>query len=366
VGVYVRAVLGFLRARARRNGVANGRSGGVVIIQRFGGALNLNVHVHALVMDGVFAQDGERLRFQTARRLTRDDVAEVVAIVAHRVDRLLQRRGVMATSEESSADRWATEAPALAGLAAASVQGLLALGPHAGARIARHGSPPEEVTSVTLGRCHANLDGFDLHAGIVVPAGQRARLERLCRYTLRPPIAQTRLRVDAEGQVWIALRRQWSDGTTHLRFDPVAFLERLAVLIPRPRINLVLYYGLLAPRAPWRAAVVASAGSEWSAAAAAVYPVADEGHDSAGRRRPRGYVWAELMRRTFGIDVLDCPRCGSRVRLLALIEHARIVERILRHLGLPTDRPEPRPARAPPRRIDDLACQLCATPDATF
>jgi hypothetical protein len=77
-------------------------------------------------------------------------------------------------------------------------------------------------------------------------------------------------------------------------------------------------------------------------------------------------VWAELMRRTFGIDVLDCPRCGGRLRLLALIEHARIVERILRHLGLPTDRPEPRPARAPPRPVDDFARQLTATPDATF
>jgi Putative transposase len=101
VGVYVRAVLGFLRARARHNGVADGRSGAVVIIQRFGGALNLNVHVHALVVDGVFVNDGERLRFQTAGRLRRDDVAEVVAVVAHRIDRLLQRRGVMATSEES-------------------------------------------------------------------------------------------------------------------------------------------------------------------------------------------------------------------------------------------------------------------------
>jgi hypothetical protein len=76
--------------------------------------------------------------------------------------------------------------------------------------------------------------------------------------------------------------------------------------------------------------------------------------------------WAELMRRTFGIDVLDCPRCGGRLRLLALIEHARMVERILRHLGLPTDRPEPRPARAPPRHVDDLAGKLSATPDATF
>lgn len=72
------------------------------------------------------------------------------------------------------------------------------------------------------------------------------------------------------------------------------------------------------------------------------------------------------MRRTFGIDVLGCPRCGGRLRLLARIEHARIVDRILRHVGLPTDRPEPRPARAPPRRVDDDACQLSATADATF
>jgi hypothetical protein len=80
-----------------------------------------------------------------------------------------------------------------------------------------------------------------------------------------------------------------------------------------------------------------------------------EGRDSAGQPRHRGYLWAELMRRTFGIDVLDCPRCGGRLRLLALIEHARIVERIFRHLGLPTDRPELRPARAPPRHVEDLA-----------
>jgi len=57
------------------------------------------------------------------------------------------------------------------------------------------------------------------------------------------------------------------------------------------------------------------------------------------------------MRRTFGFDVLACPRCGGRLRLLALIEQATTVERILRHLGLPTDLPEPRPARAPPHRI---------------
>ena len=81
----------------------------------------------------------------------------------------------------------------------------------------------------------------------VTRAGQRDRLERLCRYALRPPLAQDRLQVTSEGEIWLALRHRWTDGTTHLRFDPLELLERLAVLTPRPRVNLILYYGVLAP-----------------------------------------------------------------------------------------------------------------------
>ena len=54
------------------------------------------------------------------------------------------------------------------------------------------------------------------------------------------------------------------------------------------------------------------------------------------------------MARTFGFDVLACPRCGGRLRLIALIEGAAVIGRILRHLGVPTEIPAPRPARAPP------------------
>jgi len=114
---------------------------------------------------------------------------------------------------------------------------------------------------------------------------------------------------------------------------------------------------LLAPRAPWRTAVVASAGSEWSDVPAGARPADADGSDQSGRPRPGAYLWADLMRRTCGVDVLDCPRCGGRLRLLALIEQVRTVERILRHLGLPTHRPEPRPARAPPIPIDDSECR---------
>ena len=52
--------------------------------------------------------------------------------------------------------------------------------------------------------------------------------------------------------------------------------------------------------------------------------------------------------RSFGLDVLACPRCGGRLRLIALIDEAAVIERILRHLGLPTEIPAAGPARAPP------------------
>jgi hypothetical protein len=73
------------------------------------------------------------------------------------------------------------EAPVLAGLAAASVPGIVALGPHRGARLRRLGDPPEEGEARAHDGCHARANGFDLHAGLVVPAGQRERLERVCR-----------------------------------------------------------------------------------------------------------------------------------------------------------------------------------------
>ena len=57
--------------------------------------------------------------------------------------------------------------------------------------------------------------------------------------------------------------------------------------------------------------------------------------------------------RSFGFDVRACSRCGGRLRLIALIERASVIQRILQHLGLPTEVPEARPARAPPLPLPD-------------
>jgi len=59
LGVFVRVLLGFQRHRARRYGIRDGRSRCVTVIQRFGGGLNLNIHFHTLLFDGVFCAKGE-------------------------------------------------------------------------------------------------------------------------------------------------------------------------------------------------------------------------------------------------------------------------------------------------------------------
>jgi hypothetical protein len=70
---------------------------------------------------------------------------------------------------------------------------------------------------------------------------------------------------------------------------------------------------------------------------------------------PRRYfAWAELLRRVFAIDVLACSQCGGRLRFIATIEDPIVVQRILRHVGLPTEAPEPAPARPPPASTDLL------------
>ena len=74
----------------------------------------------------------------------------------------------------------------------------------------------------------------------------------------------------------------------------------------------------------------------------------EDSRDAAGAGDPppaANGLWAEFIRRSFGFDVLECPRCGGRLQLIAVIEDPAVIERILRHLGLPTDIPEA-PARA--------------------
>jgi len=82
------------------------------------------------------------------------------------------------------------------------------------------------------------VSGFSLHAATHVDADDRDGLERLCKYGLRPPFAQTRLSILADGRVRYELRRPWPtpSGATELVFEPLQLMRRLASLITAPYI----------------------------------------------------------------------------------------------------------------------------------
>ena len=149
LGVTVRAVLGFYRRRAGRAGVRDGRSGAVTVIRRFGGGVQLNVHFHSLLLDGVFAEtpDGT-LEFHPATPPTDEEVARVLATIHRRVRRLLSRRG-LDVADAVDVDPLAEESPALAGISSASIQGRIALGPRAGARVFQIGREPDAPNHAT-------------------------------------------------------------------------------------------------------------------------------------------------------------------------------------------------------------------------
>jgi len=195
LGVYVRALLSFHRHRARRYRIHDGRSGSVTVIQRFGGGLNLNIHFHTLLFDGVFFAegDGDTLGFQPLPPPTDEEVGVVLARIAARVQRLLERRGLNPSdADPSQRDPVVEESAALARMNSTSIQGRIALGPRAGARVWRVGDDPDAPWVLSSAPRHAYIAGFDLHANVAVPAADRTRLEQLCRYLLRPAVAQDR------------------------------------------------------------------------------------------------------------------------------------------------------------------------------
>jgi hypothetical protein len=228
--VFLRTVFGWLRQRAARRGLADARGGSVTAIQRFGGALNANVHFHALLFDGVYTRATPQARpvFHPLPPPTDADIAALLTRLHRRVRRLLARRGRLA-ADDAGSDPVAAQEPLFAQTVAASLQGRVALGPRAGQAVRRLRSAASAQT--TAPRC-ARLEGFSLHADVAVPARCRDRLEHLVRYVLRPPLALDRLTESSGGQLLYQFRRPWSDGSTALLLDPLELLERLAALVP--------------------------------------------------------------------------------------------------------------------------------------
>jgi Putative transposase len=125
--------------------------------------------------------------------------------------------------------------------------------------------------------------------------------------------------------------------------SPLEFMQRLAALVPRPRLHLIRFHGVLAPNAKLRAAIVPTPAQTPAQTTAEHANDGDHAQGAAARMR-----WARLLKRVVDLDLERCPQCGGSLKIIAAIEEPAVIERILTHLGLLAQPPP----RAPARRFD--------------
>ncbi len=310
-------------------------TGAVTLIQRFGSAANLNIHLHCLVLDGVYRGTEGGPEFQNARAPTRNELRDLLDRIIARLMQMLTRQGHLVEEQGMTYLADIGMDTPLRSLQAAACTYRIAFGPRAGQKVlsVRTVAGGEEKATAA-GPC-AEAHGFSLHSGVRTGAHQRGRLERLCRYITRPALANERLSRNGTGQVVLELKSPWRDGTTHIVMSPLEFMQRLAALVPRPRLHLIRFHGVLAPHAKLRAAVVPALVEKASGRA--------DDHLQASARMS----WARLLKRVFDIDIAHCPNCGDELKIIAAIEDPGVIVRILSHLGLPVRAPPRAPARRP-------------------
>lgn len=319
LAIYHRTISRFYLKQAKISKLQNPKVGAITVIQRFGGALNLNVHFHTLYMDGVYYEDefGE-LKFQEIKP-SHDDVVRLAKILKKRINRKLLNLEEIDSSENV--------------IEAQSVQNrdeFFKLPVPIG-KVQE--TPFQEFKGY---RCHYE-DGFSLHAKIKIKAENREGLERLCRYVMRGPIAKERIQYSGDGNVLLKLKTPYDNGTTHLKFSPDQFIKRVISLIPPPRQNLIRYIGVFGARHKNRSAITKLAS-----------PLKTK---IKVKKKVYRTPWADLLKHVFKVDVSNCDLCGSKLKLVACITSPISCQKILKHLNRDTEEVIVAMPRAPPKQI---------------
>ena len=290
-------------------------------------------------LNGVYDAKGY---FWPVKPPTREDLDVIAHTIAKRVSRFLENAGYLVRDAESEyLDLMQDEEDAMGAIVGASITYRLAFGPNAGRKALSLQTVPVRTEQRKGDELVSQQAGFSLHAGIACKSHQRKKLERLCRYITRPAIAERRLSLANNGNVVIALKTPYDDGTSHVVLSPMEFMGRLAALVPRPRVNLTRFHGVFSPNSKLREYVVPQK------------PVEEQENP-----KPKAYsmTWAQRLKRVFAIEVEECEKCGGPVRIIASIEDPDVIQKILKHMSL--DQPEHPKSRSPPLDLTDQQTKL--------
>jgi len=322
-GAVLRILLRVIRAElhdsARGDPPSDARLGAVSFLHRFGSGLNPHPHFHLAITDGLFAredgEDGGPLHFHPAVGLDAERARALTPIVQRRILKLYVRRGLLSDADAADMLTW------------------------------------------------RGTGGFSLDGSVRIAGHDRAGLERLLRDCARPPFALHRLRPESsrvplsssDARLVYELPRPARDGRTRIRLSPLELLDRLARLIPPPRVHRHRYHGVFAPNATWRREATRYGREDMDDAGSDAEPNEGKGTDalvpSCGHGADRGprRRWAQLLARVYEVHPLRCPACHGQMRILAFLTDPAVVRPILRHLRIPEHPPPVRPARGPPQ-----------------
>jgi len=330
--ILLRALRATLR-QACPTAPASASMGAVSFLHRFGSSLNPHFHFHLVVVDGLFEkveddmnQDPTNpepiLRFHKATALTHELLEGLQQTVRKRVLRHMVRQGLLEPHDAQDMLGW------------------------------EHGG------------------GFSLNASVRIEATDREGLERLIRYCARPPFALERLHLvgGRSDQILYILPKPDPAGRTALRLSALEFLDRLATILPPPRIHRHRYHGVFAPNAALRPLVTERAHQDNALAAqqpAPTLPVSTSPTapapqaEGAKRHTPdttpfRPSRWAALLARIYEVFPLICPTCQAPLTFIAFLTDPEPITQILAHIGEPTSPPLLHPARGPPQTELDM------------
>jgi Zn finger protein HypA/HybF involved in hydrogenase expression len=278
----------------------DGVSGAVMAIHTFGEYLDFHPHLHALVADGLFARSG---MFHVMPEVS---LAPLEELFRSRVIRFLVKKELL------QSDR----------------------------------------ARMLLGWRHS---GFNIHRSRRIAPSSREDLERLAQYIIRNPFSLEKMHPNDTGDAIIyrsglnpKIRRNFQV------FEPCDFIAAITQHIPDKSFQLVRYYGwysnkMRGQRLKREAEREAASAQGEPAALSNVEIIQVSGFTP--RRRP-SRKWRELIQKVWEADPLLCPNCQQEMRIIALIDEEKVIERILRHLGLweePVD-----VSRGPPEPILEL------------
>jgi hypothetical protein len=271
--------------RAGPTDVGDVHGGGVCATHPCGSCLDLNLHLHALVLDGVYAltADGEA----TFHPQADDPSPRSLAALARRLHRRLEAIAPRSAAKVGSRSARAPKR--------VRIEQRIAVGP-AVRRIAS--APKPDDSGARMGAAQ----GVTVRAGPVVAATDRAAVARLAGYLTRAMPAAAAFSRGPGDAIRYRLLRPFADGTTHVEFTPVQLAQRLRALGPAGRSPRITYHGVLAPHAATRRQVV---------------PRQLELTQVVSAPRPRSGTRGRSRSPT-NVAAHPCPTCGQPMRLVAL------------------------------------------------